>query len=395
MLTEKQEKTLVYLRGLELPVTIHISDIANAAGYKMQTSPQGTTESSGAAGMMVRLRKMKLIDYEAKKGYTIKWVSPDGVETLGDIVFEPSANEIPDNEVKPYIEKASIAIRERRVMIDRDLAKLYGVETRRLNEQRERNPDKFPVDFAFQLSDVEISEFESQNATHIMAGRRGESPWVYTLEGCNMAATVLSTPAAVKRSVIIIRTFSDLERMAHGEEPKQPGFADMMQAIASGFGVVRQNINEINIRIDDSVTPALEALEKENEKLHAENDKLNRKVLHLDANAEKYRDEATRRRLTRKMGDLGRIEMKLMGITRFHRYWATHRDRYAYKVAETPYDECVPIFHDMIHRIKSRLDTNPDAIMRLSDEDKNFLITSGAWGNFDGTEIPVRVNMVA
>jgi hypothetical protein len=71
-------------------------------------------------------------------------------------------------------------------MLDRDLAMVYGVETRALNQQRERNPEKFPEDFAYQLTGEELDSvtFESQNViqTSISKGRRGEMPWAYTLE---------------------------------------------------------------------------------------------------------------------------------------------------------------------------------------------------------------------
>jgi hypothetical protein len=117
-------------------------------------------------------------------------------------------------------------------MLDRDLARVYGVETRVLNQQRERNPDKFPEDFAFQLSDSETFDWLSQNVIP-RDKLGGYNPWAYILEGCNMAATVLNTPKAIKRSVQIIRTFSDLERMAHGEEPKQPNFADAIEEIVN------------------------------------------------------------------------------------------------------------------------------------------------------------------
>ena len=78
------------------------------------------------------------------------------------------------------------------------------------------NPDKFPPDFAFQLSDEEL---RSQNATAISPMSR-YNPWAYTLEGINQSANILNSPEANRRSVQIIRIFSDLERMAHGEEPK-------------------------------------------------------------------------------------------------------------------------------------------------------------------------------
>jgi hypothetical protein len=94
------------------------------------------------------------------------------------------------------------------------------------------NPEKFPMvicgnkpacqDFAFQLTNDEAHHLQSQNATAISSMSR-VNPWAYTLEGCNMAATVLNTPKAVKRSVQIIRTFSDLMVIC-GERPACNGW---------------------------------------------------------------------------------------------------------------------------------------------------------------------------
>ena len=138
-----------------------------------------------------------------KKAYIIENVAPsteddpitfvDTVTLEGEeeVIEEPVEN-ITDTELVPYIEGHAVIIRNQRVMLDRDLAKVYGVETRRLNEQRERNPDKFPEDFAFQFTPNEIS----QNA--MLSGMKfTHPPWAYTLEGCNMSATVLNTPKAV------------------------------------------------------------------------------------------------------------------------------------------------------------------------------------------------------
>ena len=127
--------------------------------------------------------------------------------------------QVADADLVKYIEDKSLIIRDKRIMLDKNVAAVYGVETRRLNEQRSRNTDKFPEDFAFQLTDTECVNLQSQNATSISSMSR-INPWAYTLEGINMAATILQSEYAIRRSVQIIRIFSDLERMAHGEEPK-------------------------------------------------------------------------------------------------------------------------------------------------------------------------------
>jgi hypothetical protein len=79
-----------------------------------------------------------------------------------------------------------------------------------LNEQRERNPEKFPEDFAYQVTDEELDNL-TRLSQHVITSTKFSpvNPWAYTLEGCNMAATILNTPTAVKRAVQIIRTFSD------------------------------------------------------------------------------------------------------------------------------------------------------------------------------------------
>ena len=99
-------------------------------------------------------------------------------------------------------------IRNMQVMIDRDLAKLYGVETRRLNEQVKRNSDRFPDDFMFQLSHKEFENWKSQNAmsnSDKMGLRR--APYVFTEQGVSMLSSVLKSKTAVDISVKIIRTF--------------------------------------------------------------------------------------------------------------------------------------------------------------------------------------------
>lgn len=99
-------------------------------------------------------------------------------------------------------------IRNRQVMIDRDLAAIYGVETRRLNEQVKRNTERFPEDFCFQLNDEEFGNWKSQNATS-NSDRMGlrKNPYAFTEQGVAMLASVLKTKTAVDASVKIVRVF--------------------------------------------------------------------------------------------------------------------------------------------------------------------------------------------
>lgn len=104
-------------------------------------------------------------------------------------------------------------IRGFQVMIDRDLAELYGVETRRLNEQVKRNIDRFPSDFMFQLSHEEFENWKSQNAisnSDKMGLRR--APYAFSEQGVSMLSAVLKTQTAIDLSVKIIRTFVSMRK---------------------------------------------------------------------------------------------------------------------------------------------------------------------------------------
>ena len=85
-------------------------------------------------------------------------------------------------------------VRGQRVMLDSDLARLYGVTTRRLNEQVARNRNRFPEDFAYQLTQQEFTSLMSQNATSKRPGGRRKLPWVFTEHGVAMLSSVLNSP---------------------------------------------------------------------------------------------------------------------------------------------------------------------------------------------------------
>ena len=111
---------------------------------------------------------------------------------------------IPAQDIGPLIR----SIRDQRVILDTDLARLYGVQTFRLNEAVKRNRDRFPGDFLFQLTPLERDGLTSQFAMS-KAGRGGRRtlPFAFTEHGALMAATVLNSPRAVAMSLYIIRAF--------------------------------------------------------------------------------------------------------------------------------------------------------------------------------------------
>lgn len=117
---------------------------------------------------------------------------------------------IPEKQILKII----VTIRGEKVIIDSDLAALYGVETRRLNEQVRRNKDKFPDDFMFQLTKEEFDILKSQIATSSFGwGGRRKPPLVFTEHGALQAANVLNSKQANKMSVFIVRTFIRLREM--------------------------------------------------------------------------------------------------------------------------------------------------------------------------------------
>lgn len=112
------------------------------------------------------------------------------------------------------IEQVIFQIRGERVILDSDLAAIYGVTTKRLNEQVRRNKKRFPEDFTFQLTDEEAEALRSQFATS-KAGRGGRryKPYAFTEHGAIMAANVLNSDTAVEASVEVVRAFVNLRRM--------------------------------------------------------------------------------------------------------------------------------------------------------------------------------------
>src|SRR5439155_736570 len=112
------------------------------------------------------------------------------------------------------IERRIFVVRGQRVMIDSDLADLYGVPTHRLNEQVRRNRTRFPKDFTYQLTQQEFTDLISQIATSSSAhGGRRKLPWVFTEQGVAMLSSVLRSPLAIRVNIEIMRAFVRLRRL--------------------------------------------------------------------------------------------------------------------------------------------------------------------------------------
>ncbi len=119
------------------------------------------------------------------------------------------------NELIIPIRSKIYIIRGKQVMIDRDLAELYQVENRALNQAVKRNSDRFPDDFMFQLTKEEFKNWKSQfviSNSDIMGLRK--MPYAFTEEGVYMLSSVLRSPVAAQTSIAIVRTFTKLREFS-------------------------------------------------------------------------------------------------------------------------------------------------------------------------------------
>ena len=127
-----------------------------------------------------------------------------------------------DVAATPAIETISgriINLRSRRVMLDGDLAALYGISTGRFNEAVRRHLARFPSDFMFQLSNQELAALRSQIAiSNVGRGGRRYRPYAFTEHGALMAATILNTPRATEISVYVVRAFVELREALIGHK---------------------------------------------------------------------------------------------------------------------------------------------------------------------------------
>ena len=119
------------------------------------------------------------------------------------------------NEIIPAerLDRSILIIRGQKVMIDADLAELYGVPTKRLNEQVRRNADRFPADFMFQLTEDEKQQVVA-NCDHLQKLKYSANPpYAFTEHGAVMLAAVLNSPVAVQASIQVVRAFVRIRQL--------------------------------------------------------------------------------------------------------------------------------------------------------------------------------------
>lgn len=149
------------------------------------------------------------------------------------------------------LEQVILTIRGQRVILDSDLAELYGVTTTRLNEQVRRNSDRFPDEFAFRLTQQEVAILMSQNARSSSRwGGRRKLPLVFTEYGAVMAANVLSSKVAVAASIQVVRAFVRLREMLASHKDLARRLDELEQKYDSQFQVVFRAIRELMQPLD-------------------------------------------------------------------------------------------------------------------------------------------------
>lgn len=131
------------------------------------------------------------------------------------------------------------------VILDSDLAALYGVPAKRLNEQVRRNKERFPEQFMFRLTDAEWNRLRSQFATSKGRGGRRYTPYAFTEHGAIMAANVLNSPQAIKMSITVVTAFLKLRRMALSVEGLARKITALENRYDKQFKVVFDAIREL------------------------------------------------------------------------------------------------------------------------------------------------------
>jgi len=138
-----------------------------------------------------------------------------------------------------------MVIRGERILLDADLAALYGVETKRLNEQVRRNKERFPTDFMFQLNLEEKTEVVA-NCDHLSRIKFSSTlPYAFTEHGAIMAASVLNTPRAVETSVYVVRAFVKLRELLATNKGLAVKLAELERKLEGHDTSIRQLVGAI------------------------------------------------------------------------------------------------------------------------------------------------------
>lgn len=145
-------------------------------------------------------------------------------------------------------------IRNFKVMLDSDLAELYGVETRVLNQAVQRNLDRFPKDFMFQLEDEEWSILKSQFVTSSWGGRR-KLPNVFTEHGVLMLSSVLNSNQAIQVNIQIVRVFSRLRNLLSEKSELKAEISEIKERLASHDKSINTVFKYVDELIQHKINP--------------------------------------------------------------------------------------------------------------------------------------------
>ena len=148
------------------------------------------------------------------------------------------------------VERRIFLVRGQKVMLDFDLAELYGVETRALKQAVRRNLDRFPADFMFELSVAEIKNLVSQTVIPTRGKLGGATPMAFTEQGVAMLSSVLRSSRAVQVNIAIMRTFVRLREMLLSNAELARQLAALENKYDAQFKVVFDAIRELMLPPD-------------------------------------------------------------------------------------------------------------------------------------------------
>lgn len=145
------------------------------------------------------------------------------------------------------IEQCIFIVRKQKVMLDSDLAKIYGVETKKLNQAVKRNLSRFPGDFMFRLNLAETEFLRSQIVTLEKPSRFTYLPHVFTEHGALMLANILNSEAAAEASIQVVRSFVRLREMVISHSELSRKLSDLEKKYDSQFKVVFEAIHKLMV----------------------------------------------------------------------------------------------------------------------------------------------------
>lgn len=146
------------------------------------------------------------------------------------------------------VERVVVRLRGCSVILDADLAALYGVEVKALNQAVKRNRERFPADFMFRLTRVDASRLRSQTVTAKRGrGGRRTAPYAFTEQGVAMLSSVLRSPRAVAVNIEIMRTFVRLRHVLHSNVWLAKKLGELEHKYDTRFGIVFDAIRELMV----------------------------------------------------------------------------------------------------------------------------------------------------